>query len=242
MWQLHVMFNKALKNLWNVLLFNGARDRGIKLNFWGGQNQIKTTTGLRDDDYFICIYIGHTLPIMIDVMFSNMELWWNLETADRGNQWAVIILFPLLSLDLSPIHEVWVELYQRVTPPPKKKKTFLIFHSIHFNTLDCKKTENCGGMCWKCIFNLLVYPVFHSVLDAIPPAFQCMALVWLHLSLFTSTIASNANASDSDESALLLLQLFVESEQSLCCKVKTTKAPLYFYYFYNYICFYLPPI
>lgn len=33
----------------------------------------KSRAGLRDDDYLICIYIGHTLPIMIDIMFSNLE-------------------------------------------------------------------------------------------------------------------------------------------------------------------------
>lgn len=53
--------------------------------FYGEQNQIKTTTGLRDNDYLICIYIGHTLPIMIDVMFSNIMMKFG-KKGGRGNQ------------------------------------------------------------------------------------------------------------------------------------------------------------
>lgn len=58
----------------NATLLSEAPDRDIKPKFQRGRNEMETTTGLKADDYFICIYIGHTLPIMIDVMSSNMEL------------------------------------------------------------------------------------------------------------------------------------------------------------------------
>ena len=53
---------------WKAQLIDYTLSSNIAQKDSDGQNKIKTT-GLRDDDYLICIYIGPTLPIVIDVVF-----------------------------------------------------------------------------------------------------------------------------------------------------------------------------
>ena len=50
------------------LLFNEPENKGITLKLNVTQED-KTTTGLRDEDSSICIYISCMLPIMTHVMF-----------------------------------------------------------------------------------------------------------------------------------------------------------------------------
>lgn len=45
-----------------------------KQEYEKAQLSVMHMTCLKDDDSFICIYIGHTLLLMIDVMFPNMEI------------------------------------------------------------------------------------------------------------------------------------------------------------------------